>query len=107
MTDDTTITDHLDTALGAVLAARVAAGRVETPPMPDDALHGALGSSGDYQAARVQVREALDALQGSVDEDTWQRVLRLEGVMNAALGEAVEVVWKMGWSTGSGARRRS
>ncbi len=107
MTDHMTIRDHLDNALGAVLTARVAAGRVEAPPIPDDAVHGALGSSGDYQQARVQVREALDALQGSVDGETWAKILRLEGVMNAALAEAVEVTWKLGWTAGSGARRRS
>ena len=104
MTDDT-LRDHLDNALGAVLAARVAAGRVETPDVPDDALHGALGQSGDYQAARVKVREALDALQGSVDEDAWKKVLTLEAATSQALAEAVEVVWKMGWSTGSAAVR--
>ena len=106
MTDDT-LRDHLDHALNAVLTARVAAGRVEAPSLPDDALHGALGQSGDYQQARVQVREALDALQGVVDGETWAKILRLEGTMNAALAEAVEIAWKLGWTAGSaGIRER-
>ena len=103
---DTTITDHLDHALGAVLTARVAAGQVEAPSVPDDALHEALGQSGDYQAARAKVREALDALQGVADEDTWKLVLTLEAAMNAALAEAVEIAWKLGWSAGSSVRER-
>ena len=49
MTDHMTITEHLDHALHAVLAARVTAGRVEIPSLPDDALHGALGSSEPYR----------------------------------------------------------
>ena len=106
MTDDT-LRDHLDHALNAVLTARVAAGRVEAPSLPDDALHEALGQSGDYQQARVQVREALDALQAEVDTETWNKILRLEGAMNAALAEAIEVTWKLGWVAGAGARRRS
>ena len=102
---DHALLDHLDNALGAVLAARVAAGRVEAPSVPDEALHGALGSSGDYQQARVQVREALDALQGSVDGETWAKILRLEGAMNAALADALEVTWGLGWTAGSGGVR--
>ena len=105
MTDHMTITEHLDHALHAVLAARVTAGGVGTPPLPDDAFDGALGSSGDYQAARVQVREALDALQGSVDGETWKLVLTLEAAANQALAEALEIVWKLGWSAGSGSVR--
>lgn len=104
---DTTITDHLDHALQAVLAARILAGQVEAPPLPDDAVHVALGQSGDYQAARVKVRDALDALQAGVDEDTWRQVLRLEGAMNAATADALEVTWGLGWSAGlAGIRER-
>ena len=105
MTDHMTITEHLDHALHAVLAARVTAGRVEIPSLPDDALHGALGSSEPYREARTGVRDALDDLQGSVDEDAWKKVLTLEAATSQALAEAVEVVWKMGWSTGSAAVR--
>ena len=107
MTDHMTITEHLDHALHAVLAARVTAGGVGTPPLPDDAFDGALGSSGDYQAARAGVREALDALQGSVDRETWKKVLVLEAATNQALAEAIEIVWGLGWTAGSGARRRN
>ena len=106
MTDDTLL-EQLDVALGAVLASRIIAGGVEAPPVPDEALHGALGSSGDYQQARAKVREALDDLQGSVDRETWAKILRLEGAMNAALADALEVTWGLGWTAGSGARRRS
>ena len=103
---DTTITDHLDHALGAVLASRIIAGGVEAPPVPDEALHGALGSSGDYQQARAKVREALDDLHGVVDAETWKRVLVLEAAMNAALAEAIEIVWGLGWTAGSSIKGR-
>ena len=106
MTDHMTIRDHLDNALGAVLTARVAAGQVEAPPLPDDALHGALGSSGDYQQARAKVREALDDLQDTVDGETWKKVLNLEAATNQALAEAIEIVWGLGWVAGSSVRER-
>ena len=105
MTDDT-MRDHLDVALAAVLAARILAGQVEAPPLPDDAFDGALGQSGSCQAARVQVREALDDLHGVVDAETWKRVLVLEAAMNAALAEAIEIVWGLGWTAGSSVRGR-
>ena len=104
---DHALRDHLDHALQAVLAARIAAGQVETPSLPDEALHGALGQSGDYQAARVQVREALDDLQASVDSEAWAKVLTLEAAMNAVTAEAIEAAWKLGWVAGScGVRER-
>ena len=106
MTDDTTITDHLDHALQAVLTARAAAGQVEAPSVPDEALHGALGSSEPYREARVKVREGLDALQGIVDGETWKKVLTLEAATNQALGEAIEIVWGLGWTAGSAFRER-
>ena len=105
MTDDTLL-EQLDVALGAVLASRIIAGGVEAPPVPDEALHGALGSSGDYQQARAKVREALDDLQDTVDGDTWKLVLNLEAATNQALAEAIEVAWGLGWSAGSSIKTR-
>ncbi len=103
---DTTVTDHLDDALGAVLAARAAASGTEPPPVPDDAVDVALGSSEPYTSARMQVRKALDDLQGVMDADTWKKVLVMEAAMNAAGAEAVEVAWELGWMAGSSVRER-
>ena len=100
--DQDALLDHLDNALSAVLAARVAAGQVEAPSVPDDAFDGALGQSGDYTAARGRVRDALDDLHGVVDGETWAKILRLEGVMNAALAEALEIVWTLAWKAAAG-----
>jgi len=106
MTSDATIVEHLGVALGAVLAARILAGQVDAPSLPDEALHAALGSSGDYQAARDRVRAALDALQADAAEGTWAKSLELEAAMNAAGAEAVEVAWKLGWSARATVRSR-
>ena len=101
MTDDTLL-EQLDTALGAVLTARVAAGGVEAPSVPDDAFDGALGADDGYQQARAKVREALDGLRKAVDPPTWQAILQYEAAANESMAEAVEVAWTLAWKAAAG-----
>ena len=100
MTD--ALIQHLDTALGAILAARVQAGSIQAPDLPDEALQAALGADDNYQLTRVTVRDALGALQAVMDTETWNKVLQLEAVMNASMAEAVEVAWTLAWKAAAG-----
>ena len=98
---DATLIEHLDDALNAVLTARIIAGQVEAPSVPDEALRIALGADDNYRRGRGRVREALDGLRETVDGETWAKVLILEAAMNAAGAEALEVSWRLGWTAGS------
>jgi hypothetical protein len=79
----TDLIDHLDDALQALLAARVAAGGAEPCPLPHTALDDALTGDLAYQDARVAFRLALDS--GSV--------LEVEAAHHQGVATAVGTGW--------------
>lgn len=103
---DAELLSALDRAIEALHAARViATGGVpdsEVPPMADDLLDAALRADDNYAAARMAVRERLDALQRAVDDPAWRKeCLAAEAALTAREVAATEVCWKLGWTTAS------
>ena len=98
------ISYRLDEAFSALLAARAAWGAVAAPDLLAAALEAALRALDGYQAARVKVRKALDALRVAVDDSVWAKVLDLEAAMNAAASEEAEAVWELAWTARTSGR---
>lgn len=101
------VTEHLDRALDAVLAARVEMGLLaEALPIPDEALDTALGADTSYQATRVEARDALNALLDAARvHGLEQLVFVYEAAANHQVAVAMEVGWRVGVQVTSGAQK--
>lgn len=84
-----TLNDYLDDALGALLAARVAAGFDHQPPAPSAAIDEALGLDPACQDARRAFRDAVES--GSV--------MKVEAAHHQAVIAAAEAGWLLAVST--------
>ena len=103
------VIEHLDTAIEAVLCARVKVGGlpIAEGEVPVEALDQALGEDQEYRAARGRFRSAWDALMVLVPGgETCRKALHLEEAVNALVNQGVDVGWKLGLAA-CGERQRS
>jgi len=87
--------EHLDSAMNAVLAARVALGGPDIA-LPAEALDEALRAHPKYRTARREIRQAMERLQPLLAAKGWQTVLALEAATNEAMVRSSEVAWSLG-----------
>ena len=88
------LTDHLDAALDAVLAARLALGGLSGTPLPEEAMDTALGLHQGFQEARRGFVAALVHLRDAGVTD--EAVFAIEAAAHHLAGQAAEVGWALG-----------
>ncbi len=93
--DADALVQHLDRALDAVLAVRVALG-ASSLPVPDEALDEALQRDDAYQQARRRFSTSFAVLAGQHDAEEGPSLLDLESAVNALVARAAECGWRLG-----------
>lgn|GEM_PF-2808584 len=87
------LTDRLDAALDALLAARGAAGGLVEAAVPGDALDAAFGTHEGFQEARRALSAAIEGLvDAGADRDA---VLTVEAAAHHLAAQAAEVGWRL------------
>jgi len=106
--DNTTaILAHSDTALGALVAARVVAGTAGGGATgvegdwgcPVDALDAALAQDDTYQAARARAADTIGRLRHVVGPEHLDLVLELDAAVGAQVAAVVEASFRLGLLT--------
>ena len=94
------VVEHLDSALDALLAARVLLGMREVE-VPVEALDAIMLRDSGHQVARRQFAEALERLLNLLPSTgpARKQVLLMEETVNALVSEATVVVWRLGLMT--------
>lgn len=93
--DEDALVEHLDRALDAVLAVRVALGGSNVP-VPEEALDEALQRDDAYLEARRRFSTAFAVLAGQRDADEGPSLLDFESTVNALVARAAECGWRLG-----------
>jgi len=100
-------TKHLDIVLDHLLVLRLelGLGDDDVPEVPHQALDEALGQDEDAQAARVEIRRALDTLMATSETEVQRAaLLRLEENFNARVATALDIGFRLGWIAARGSR---
>jgi hypothetical protein len=90
------LTEHLDAAMGEILAALVLVGGLPVDLVPDTAIDTALAGSPTVQAARNAFLFALGAINVEGDAVARQAYLRLEETGNALASASADTGWRVG-----------
>ena len=93
--DDDALVEHLDRALDAVLAVRVALGGPNIP-VPDEALDEALQRDDAYQEARRRFSATFAVMSRRLGAEDEASLLDFEGTVNALVARAAECGWRLG-----------
>lgn len=93
--------EHLDRALDALMAARIAIGGLPDD-LPDTALDEALEADDEYRRVREELSEQVAKLMQVVGPFDRDAVLGLESAVNALVACGVGVGWKLGLLTDGG-----